>query len=280
MRCASMEAGGLDGEFRSFYPSAFGTHTTTSSSETPVFSVAERPTFISHESLAPYISFPTNSSANESVTFGCYLSNSCCGFKWSQNTVFQPCVMKQNENRLVNGHTVKKPLDMTVCNSSTQHYGETSSKPKEFAFYQGYTGSHPRVSGYVDLPVVHRAVSRDLRHDACLSMDGHRQWDWSSQINNFKDQSQNTYIWKSSLTEGTAASFCQRGRKKRVPYTKLQLKELEREYSNTKFITKEKRRQISSSTNLSERQVTIWFQNRRVKDKKIIPKLSKEFEYY
>ncbi|KAA0716114.1 Homeobox protein Hox-D13a [Triplophysa tibetana] len=280
-----MEAGGLDGELRGFYPSAFGTHTTPSSSETLVYSVAERPTFLSHDSLAPYASFPTNTSANESVTFGCYFSNSCCGFKWSQNKVFQPCVMKQNENRLVNGQTVKTPLDMTVFNSSAQQYGETSSKPKEFAFYQSYTGSHPRVSGYVDLPVVHRAVSRDLRPDACLSMDGHRQWDWSnnwsSQRNNFKDQiNQNTHIWKSSLTEGTAASLCQRGRKKRVPYTKLQLKELEREYSNTKFITKEKRRLISSSTNLSERQVTIWFQNRRVKDKKIIPQLTKEFESY
>ncbi|XP_048048784.1 homeobox protein Hox-D13a-like isoform X5 [Megalobrama amblycephala] len=128
--------------------------------------------------------------------------------------------------------------------------------------------------------IIHRALTGYPRHETYLTMEDHQPWDWSnncsSQLYCSRDQTQSQHIWKPSLAEGTAVSICQRGRKKRVPYTKLQLEELEREYTNTKFITKEKRRRIASSTSLSERQVTIWFQNRRVKDKKR-PEDLKEF---
>lgn len=60
--------------------------------------------------------------------------------------------------------------------------------------------------------------------------------------------------------------------KYRVVYTDYQRLELEKEYHTSHYITIRRKAELAVNLHLSERQVKIWFQNRRAKDRKISKK--------
>uniref|UniRef100_A0A2K5IG29 Homeobox protein Hox-D13 n=1 Tax=Colobus angolensis palliatus TaxID=336983 RepID=A0A2K5IG29_COLAP len=212
--------------------------------------------------------------------YGYHFGNGYYSCRMSHGVGLQQNALKSSPHASLGGFPVEKYMDVSGLASSSVPANEVPARAKEVSFYQGYTSPYQHVPGYIDM--VSTFGSGEPRHEAYISMEGYQSWTlangWNSQVYCAKDQPQGSHFWKSSFPGDVALNqpdMCvyRRGRKKRVPYTKLQLKELENEYAINKFINKDKRRRISAATNLSERQVTIWFQNRRVKDKKIVSKL-------
>uniref|UniRef100_A0A8C9LFZ9 Homeobox domain-containing protein n=1 Tax=Pavo cristatus TaxID=9049 RepID=A0A8C9LFZ9_PAVCR len=85
-------------------------------------------------------------------------------------------------------------------------------------------------------------------------------------------------LWVEAMCSSFKTGKTRTREKYRVVYTDHQRLELEKEFHYNRYITIRRKSELAANLRLSERQVKIWFQNRRAKERKLMKKKMTHFD--